>query len=71
MTVPVVVVAGATGRIGGAVARAVLARGGRVAAAVRKPWQVDKLRSALASDRARRRDRPPCRRRTPRARAAA
>ncbi|MFN9305000.1 MAG: NmrA family NAD(P)-binding protein, partial [Planctomycetota bacterium] len=52
MTVPVVVVAGATGRIGGAVARAVLARGGRVAAAVRKPWQVDKLRSALASDRA-------------------
>ena len=52
MTVPVVVVAGATGRIGGAVARAVLARGGRVAAAVRKPWQVDKLRAALASDRA-------------------
>jgi NAD(P)-dependent dehydrogenase (short-subunit alcohol dehydrogenase family) len=52
VTVPVVVVAGATGRIGGAVARAVLARGGRVAAAVRKPWQVDKLRAALTSDRA-------------------
>lgn len=45
-------VAGATGRVGGAVARAVLARGGRVAAAVRKPWQVDKLRAALANDRA-------------------
>ncbi len=44
--------AGATGRIGGEVARAVLARGGRVAAAVRRPWQVDKLRAALASDRA-------------------
>lgn len=44
--------AGATGRIGAAVARCVLARGGRVAAAVRKPWQVDKLRAALASDRA-------------------
>ena len=52
MTAPVVVVAGATGRIGGAVARAVLARGGRVAAAVRKPWQVDTLRAALTSDRA-------------------
>ncbi len=44
--------AGATGRIGGAVARRVLARGGRVACAVRRPWQVDKLRAALASDRA-------------------
>lgn len=44
--------AGATGRIGGAVARCVLARGCRVAAAVRRPWQVEKLRAALASDRA-------------------
>jgi len=47
-----VLLAGATGRIGEAVARCVLARGGRVAAAVRKPWQVEKLRAALASDRA-------------------
>jgi 2,3-dihydro-2,3-dihydroxybenzoate dehydrogenase len=47
-----VLLAGATGRIGGAVARRVLARGGRVACAVRRPWQVDKLRAALASDRA-------------------
>lgn len=44
--------AGATGRIGGAVARCVLARGGRVAAAVRRPWQVDKLRAELADARA-------------------
>lgn len=43
--------AGATGRIGTAVARVVLARGGRVAAAVRRPWQVEPLREALGRDR--------------------
>ena len=44
----VVVVSGATGRLGLAVARQVLASGGKVAAAVRKPWQVAKLREQLA-----------------------
>ena len=36
----VVVVAGATGRVGSRLCRLVLAGGGKVAAAVRKPWQV-------------------------------
>jgi NAD(P)-dependent dehydrogenase (short-subunit alcohol dehydrogenase family) len=47
---PVWLVAGATGRIGGALARHVLARGGRVAAAVRRPWQVDVVRAALGRE---------------------
>jgi 3-dehydrosphinganine reductase len=47
----VVVVAGATGRLGQAVARQVLAGGGRVAAAVRKPWQVAKVQEALGRER--------------------
>lgn len=46
----VVVIAGATGRLGTALARAVLANGGKVAAAVRKPWQVVKLREQLGSN---------------------
>lgn len=45
----VVVITGATGRLGSALARAVLANGGKVAAAVRKPWQVAKLREQLGS----------------------
>jgi len=45
----VVVVSGATGRLGLAVARQVLASGGKVAAAVRKPWQVAKLREQLGT----------------------
>ena len=46
----VVVIAGATGRLGNALARAVLANGGKVAAAVRKPWQVAKLREQLGAE---------------------
>lgn len=45
----VVVVSGATGRLGLAFARQLLAAGGKVAAAVRKPWQVAKLREQLGS----------------------
>lgn len=47
----VVVVAGATGRVGSCVARLVLASGGKVAAAVRKPWQVGKLQGELGKER--------------------
>lgn len=46
---PVVLLTGATGRIGGAVARRVLAVGGKVAAVVRRPWQVAKVHEALGS----------------------
>lgn len=47
----VVVIAGATGCLGTAFAKFVLARGARVACAVRRPWQVDKLQQALGRDR--------------------
>lgn len=47
----VVVVAGATGRIGSCLCRLVLAGGGKVAAAVRKPWQVGKLQGELGKER--------------------
>ena len=47
----VVVVAGASGRLGQAVARQVLAGGGRIAAAVRKPWQVPTVQAALGRER--------------------
>lgn len=47
----VVVVAGATGRVGSWVCRMVLAGGGKVAAAVRKPWQVGKLQHELGRER--------------------
>lgn len=47
----VLLLAGAGGGLGRAVAAAVLARGGRVAAAVRRPWQVDKLRQELGRER--------------------
>lgn len=43
----VVLLAGATGELGGAFARLVLARGGKVAAAVRKPWQIESIRQEL------------------------
>jgi NAD(P)-dependent dehydrogenase (short-subunit alcohol dehydrogenase family) len=47
----VVMVAGASGRLGHAVALQVLAAGGRVAAAVRKPWQVAKAQEAFGRER--------------------
>jgi NADP-dependent 3-hydroxy acid dehydrogenase YdfG len=47
----VVVIAGATGCVGGAFAKLVLARGGKVAAAVRRPWQVAKLHEVLGRER--------------------
>ncbi len=47
----VVVIAGATGCLGTAFAKLVLARGGRVAAAVRRPWQVGRLQEALGRER--------------------
>lgn len=47
----VVVLQGATGALGAAFARHVLTHGGRLAAAVRKPRQVDSLRTALGHDR--------------------
>lgn len=47
----VVVLQGATGALGSAFARHVLAHGGRLAAAVRKPWQVDALKTQLGSER--------------------
>ncbi|MFO1076526.1 MAG: SDR family oxidoreductase [Planctomycetota bacterium] len=47
----VVVLVGATGALGSAFARHVFERGGRLAVAVRKPWQVDKLRGELGGDR--------------------
>ena len=50
-TAGVVLVAGANGRIGSAVCRRVLASGGRVAATVRRSWQVEPLRAALGSER--------------------
>lgn len=47
----VVLLAGATGAIGGAVARSLLAHGARIAVAARQPWQVAKLQDALGRDR--------------------
>ena len=47
----VLLLAGATGRIGTAVARRVLADGGRVAAAVRRPGQVARMIEALGRER--------------------
>lgn len=47
----VVVIAGAAGRIGLGVAKLVLQNGGKVAAAVRKPWQVARLQEQLGRDR--------------------
>ncbi len=47
----VVLVGGATGRIGTAVCARVLAGGGRVAAAVRRSWQVAPLQQLLGRDR--------------------
>jgi NADP-dependent 3-hydroxy acid dehydrogenase YdfG len=47
----VLVLAGATGQLGGALARQVLAAGGKVAAAVRRPWQVPRLQEQLGRDR--------------------
>ena len=43
----VVVLAGATGRLGVVVARRLLAGGARLALTVRRPWQVERLRSAF------------------------
>jgi NADP-dependent 3-hydroxy acid dehydrogenase YdfG len=51
VTAAVVLIAGATGRIGTAFAQRVLARGGRVAAVVRRPWQVEALQRALGRER--------------------
>ncbi|MEZ6036830.1 MAG: SDR family oxidoreductase [Planctomycetota bacterium] len=47
----VVLLAGATGRVGEAVAREVLAAGGKIAAAVRKQWQVEKVYERLGRER--------------------
>ncbi len=44
----VVLLAGVTGQLGTAFARRVLADGHRLAAAVRRPWQVDKVRERFA-----------------------
>jgi NAD(P)-dependent dehydrogenase (short-subunit alcohol dehydrogenase family) len=51
LTNHVVLLAGATGELGGAFARLVLEHGGKVAAAVRKPWQIEAVRSALGNQR--------------------
>jgi 3-oxoacyl-[acyl-carrier protein] reductase len=48
----VVLVTGATGKLGGALVQALFDGGYRVAVAVRKPWQVDKLRDAYAGRQA-------------------
>lgn len=48
----VVLLTGATGRIGSSFAEHVLAHGGRVAAAVRRPWQVEALQASLGRDQA-------------------
>lgn len=50
MRTSVVLLAGSTGRIGSACAQHVLANGGRVAAAVRRPWQVEKLQALLGRE---------------------
>jgi NADP-dependent 3-hydroxy acid dehydrogenase YdfG len=47
----VVLVSGVTGALGLAVGRLVLARGGRVAATVRRAWQVEKVRQELGGER--------------------
>lgn len=47
----VVLLAGATGAVGKAFASSVLQRGGKVAAAVRRPWQVASLQESLGRDR--------------------
>ena len=46
----VLLLAGAADPLGLNIARAILAAGGKVAAAVPRAWQVEKLRDALASD---------------------
>lgn len=46
----VVLLAGVTGQLGTAFARAVLRDGGKVAATVRREWQVAKVRDELAAD---------------------
>lgn len=51
MSERVVLLAGITGRLGEAVAREVLAAGGKVAAAVPKQWQVDKIHELLGRER--------------------
>ncbi len=43
------VVAGATGQVGAALVRRLLAAGAKVALPVRKPWQVEKLKEAFAA----------------------
>ncbi|MFM1872917.1 MAG: NmrA-like family, partial [Planctomycetota bacterium] len=48
----VVLVTGATGKLGGALVHALFDGGYRVAVAVRKPWQVDKLRETYAGRQA-------------------
>ncbi|MFY9346077.1 MAG: SDR family NAD(P)-dependent oxidoreductase [Planctomycetota bacterium] len=47
----VLLLGGATGCLGAAIAECVLAAGGRVAAAVRKPWQVARVVERLGKDR--------------------
>lgn len=47
----VALLTGATEPLGAAIARAVLDAGGKVAATVSRPWQVERLREQLASDR--------------------
>jgi NADP-dependent 3-hydroxy acid dehydrogenase YdfG len=47
----VLLLAGSSGRLGGAIAQRVLANGGRVAAAVRRPWQVARVHDLLGRER--------------------
>lgn len=46
----VVLVAGATGAVGSALVDGLVARGARLAVAVRKKWQVDRVRERLSGD---------------------
>src|SRR5262245_50572601 len=46
----VALLSGATGAVGAELARHLRARGARLAVAVRRPWQVDKVKAALGSD---------------------
>src|SRR5262245_29126279 len=46
----VTLLAGSTGAVGGALAAHLLANGGRVGLAVRKPWQVQSVREAFGAN---------------------
>jgi len=46
-----VLLSGATGELGSALALGLLRRGARIAVAVRKPWQIERVREQVGSDR--------------------